>query len=478
MNSIKVSRYDSINDIKKEEWDFIVSENQILNSYGYLKAIEDAKINNNEVKYRYFLFYINNKLIANATVVIFDSSMPSSPENKRGLIEKLFPNLLKIKFIESGFPTAIGNAINIKDEKYLQEIIELFDKELILLAKEEKTSLIIIRDITTYERKKFDFLFTRKYKIALNFPDTLLKVAHSSFADYLSDLNSKRRHEIKHHLKIFAEKNCTVEKIYYFSSYCEDLYKLWHNTYSKAKDYQREILTVDYFRNIANLLKEKAFILLCKKEGKPIGFTMFIENKNTLISTYCGLDYDYTKECHTYFVLFYKSIEETITQKKKYLELGVTNYNPKIEIGAIPEPVFIYGKSTNPFFNLFFVNLLKMINTSPSFNKRHIFNSRYYKRFDAKNKIFALIENKEFLISDISWEGIGLETDFPLKLNKKLDVRIFDEDHFGLEVKCKVLSVNKKDDSKWRIGLQQIKLNNEYLHSWNNIVSRFEINES
>ncbi len=475
-NKIQVKYFDTIDNIDKSEWNSIIDPNHVLNSYDYLKAIEYSKINN--FKFRYFMFYTESSLIAHVQVGVltFGLDAITSPGLKKifNLIKKIYPSFLQITLIESGFVTALGNSIFISDNKYINEILEAYDKELIKLAKKEKTTLILIRDIYAKEKENYDLLFNYNYKIFHNLPNTFLRIKYKDFNDYLYNLNSKRRHEVKKRMKVFDSGGCKVEKIIDFASLSEQLVELWHKTYQHSKEFQREILNENYFKYLSENLKERSFILLCKKDNIPIGFTMFIDSGETLISTYCGINYDYNKLYYTYFILYYSSIDEAIKLKKKWLELGITNYNPKIEIGAIPEPLYVYGKSINPILNLFFIPLLRMTNISLKFHKRKIFNSRHFFRYDTGDELSILIKNEKYKVIDISYRGLAfIYKDSSIK-EKKILIKIINKDDFEILAYTKIIYRKLLEDNRCRIGLKIIKMDNEFIIHWGNLVNKFK----
>jgi len=388
------------------------------------------------------------------------------------IIKKIMPSFLQVKVIECGLPTAIGSSLTVVNESDESQILEVLGDELEKMALEERTSLIDIRDVYTPQRRRFDTLLGHGYRVVPNMANTFFRVHQRSFSEYLDDLVSKRRREILHRRKVFESKGCTIEKIYDFEAIAGQLGELWKGTYSRAKEYQREVLNPAYFRYMSRHLGEKSFVLLCRMNTRPIGFTMLLESGNKLISTYCGLDYTVNRSTYTYFVLFYRSIEEAIVMGKEWLELGVTNYNPKIEVGAIPEPMFIYARSTKPLLNFFLSRALKFMAKPPEYNKRRIFNNRFYDRHSISAMVFAFLGDGKYRVRDVSFGGIGLEGPvFPGRGNRRLLVEVPDSLEIMLEAKLK--NCSKITDELWRAGFTVKPQNADHLLLWQNFVERF-----
>jgi hypothetical protein len=468
--------YSSILDIDCKEWDSILDDEHILNSYSYQKVIELSNINN--FHYHYLMFFHEGRLIAHVSVAVthFELDMMAGGIYKKiaSFVRKAFPNFFRITMIECGHPTALGPSIEIADNAYISGILDALDSKLKLIAIKEKTPLIIIRDFYPNHRKDYDILKQQGYGIFQNLPNTFIRNEFEKFDEYLDDLTSKRRYEIIHNMEAFAAQNCTVEKIEDFAGLADELNGLWRMTYDHAKEYQREILNTDYFRLMSELMKNRSFILLCRKGKRPIGFTMFLDSGSSLVSTYCGLDYTENKTCFTYFILFYKSIEELISTGKKNLELGITNYNPKIEVGAVPEPAYVYFKSLNPVINILFIPLMLLMNTSPDFNKRKIFNSRYYTRFHITDHLESEVNGIKVKITDLSINGFGCESPVRFKKNRVYDMKIQIEDDFDILIKVKAKNIAQLASSVFRTGFMIHKLEKEYLVHWYYLVDHYE----
>ncbi|KKQ04092.1 MAG: Hydrolase, TatD family [Candidatus Moranbacteria bacterium GW2011_GWF1_36_4] len=152
-----VKFFSSTRQIDKDEWNSILDENFILNSYEYQDAIEQSKIN--DFRYGYFLIYRENKLIAHVSTGIleFDLDMMAGNFTKRivNFIRKFIPKFFRIKVIECGHPTALGNTIALSSKEYLPDILLVLNQELVKLAKNEKVVAIgeIGLDYFSHNRK-------------------------------------------------------------------------------------------------------------------------------------------------------------------------------------------------------------------------------------------------------------------------------------------------------------------------------------
>ena len=462
--------------IEAREWDSIVDTEEIYNTHAYLAAIERSGVN--DLRYYYFTFHDHGELIAHASASVFVFGLDIMIKGAAGRyidrIKQAFPRFLRIKLIECGHPTTLGSSIvfaGVTPEAAAQ-VLTLLDTKLAQVARAECTSLIAVRDVYSSRLPAYSALRQAGYGVVPNMANTFLRIYQASYQEYLDDLVARRRREIVHRTKVFEEQGCVVEKITDFAVLADVLEELWRMTYVRAKEYQREVLNADYFRNISDALGDKSFVLLCKKAERPIGFTMLVESGDTLISTYCGLDYAYNRRTYSYFLLFYRSIREAIDLGKKWLELGVTNYNPKIEIGAVPEPMYIYARSTRRFLNSLLIPILKAADATPDYNKRRVFNNRYYERHRIHDDIEVNVGGHIHRLTDLSVAGVGT-TCRTRPRRKNVSIRIGISDGLFVLLSGKLRTSEQIEGGAWHAGYVVEPKSPDHRPLWYDFVGRY-----
>jgi hypothetical protein len=470
---IEVALFATLEDVDSGEWDSIVPEDEILNSYGYQLAIERSGVN--DFRYRYLVMRRKGRLVAHVTVGIFtfglDGMIGGAMKGPIARIKRVFPSFMRITLIECGHPTALGNTFAVADPEDMPEVLKLTAAEMARTAGAEGTSLCAIRDVYASERARFDALLDDGYRVAPNLSNTFIRIREASFEEYLDGLVAKRRREIRQRLAAFRKSGCTIERIDDFAGISGELLALWRETFGRAKEYQREVLTGAYFSGMSEQLGGRSFVLLCRQGGRPIGFTMLLDSGDTLISTYCGLDYELNRSTYAYFVLFYRSIEEAISMGKEWLELGITNYVPKMEVGAIPEPLAIYVKSDKPLVNLLFAPLLRLGFAPLAMERRRIFNERRYRRCAIRDPVVVRLENGAYLMKDEAERGFSLEGEEPLGGGTQV-VHVGPAGKFGLSLTARVKDRVKLGPSRWRMALTIVGMDREHAPSWDDYLQR------
>ena len=365
----------SISEIDENKWDSIVGKDRIICSYRYLRAVEESKIN--DCDYRYLLVYDGNELVAHACVysMSFELDVLARGMIKKAIsmTRKIFPNFLRLKFVECGTPVALGNTISFAGGIQRRDALSLIAKGMEGVAMSKKIGLTLLRDFTDKETAFFDHLGADGYVRVLNLPNAVMDCHWNSFEEYLGDLKSHYRNDIKKQIKQARDKGISVEVRDNFEDIAFDLLKLWKNTYDRAREYRREILTEDFFKNISFYLEEKSKVILLKRGAKTLGFMLVLSDDFILRCMFLGMDYKHSKECAIYFNSFYNTIKLAIEENKKKVEMGITTISTKAHLGAYVEPLFMYMKHSNHFLNSIITGIFKFVTPNAQHDSKRVF---------------------------------------------------------------------------------------------------------
>ncbi|MBN1696597.1 MAG: GNAT family N-acetyltransferase [Spirochaetales bacterium] len=425
---LEVKRYASLKNVKKSLWDSILRQDRIICSYDHLRAVEESGIN--DCDYRYLMIFRGTRLIAHTCVyaMSFELDIFNTGKMKRiiDIIRKrFFPRFFYIKVIECGTPTALGNTISYADESDRPEILEIIVREMEAFAREKNINILIFRDFYEEELFFYNRLIIDHFKRVNMLPNSEIVNDWKSFDDYLSDMRSRYRYRINRFLRSLEKSTIDIEIRDSFSDIAEECTRLWFQIYEHAKEYKREILTPDYFRNMDKYLGKRSKMILFKKGDSLIGFDFVIIDDNTLRPLFVGIDYNYNEENKLYFNILCQSVKMGIERNKKLIEMGITTMNPKLEMGAEIVPLYAFMKHLSPILNKIIPNLFVLFSPKPREIIKHVFNRRYFERIYTDFSIQYLYKNHIYNATayNISASGIFIKTKNQLKKN---DLLIFE----------------------------------------------------
>ena len=350
---MKVKIFKSIDDIDSGLWDSLLSEDEILKSYNFLKATEHSCLS--ECNFWYLLFYDGDILAAHAAFfTIYSNIEEASSTGVKNLFNKIrevFPGFMRVKYLGCGTPVATcSNVISISAPYYREEVLSLMVRNAKEIASIEKANAILFRDFSKEEAEVLNAMTDSGFLRISTLPTSFVDVKWKSFEEYMGSFKKKYRYNMKKNISKLDENDIYIEVCSEFEQYAEDICKLYANVYDKANT-KFEKLNPSFFANISKYLAGRSQVLLFRRKDEIIGFELIVEDKNILRPLYLGIDYRFNENCGLYFNLIYRILGFGIERGKKLVELGQTTYYPKLSVGARVEPLYMYIRFINPILH-------------------------------------------------------------------------------------------------------------------------------
>jgi len=365
----------SVNDINKLEWNALVSQEEIFQTYDALSFFEKKGL----VDYPpvYIIFRDEkNQMLAHTTAYIIKTDLLIFSRGilKKGVeqIRRLFPNFLKFDILECGCPISPGSPISLRNKSDLSNVINLLANALDILAKERSVNLMLIRDF--YETNDDYFCeFTKENYVAIdNLPTTLLNIRWGSFEQYVSTMRNRYRSKIYRGLKIAKASNLSVEFSKTFSSESEELSLQWQNVSKNAKEYSREHLTSDFYKYIGNGLNQQCLLLRIMRNQDMVAHALLAIDNKKLRWLFFGRKEEGSRD-GAYFLAIANIVKFAIDNDFHSIEMGLTTYSPKTDFGASMVPLWMYLKCRHKSLNFFIPKMYAYFNKKVNVNVRKVF---------------------------------------------------------------------------------------------------------
>ncbi|HEX5372658.1 MAG TPA: 8-amino-7-oxononanoate synthase family protein [Aquabacterium sp.] len=310
----------------------------------FLSAVEQSGVNG--ISPRYLVFEREGRVVACANVFVSETDFatfdPKLNPDARQTLKRWFPGFMRFKVVEVGYFTMIGEGLALADERDLPQVVNCLDRELQLLMEEFDADFVLIRDVPQEKYAAYwQVLGELGYAPSTGFPNARLGVKWETLDDYLSALDSKTRLKFKNSLKLREEFSISVEVLGDYEHLADELAVLWANVNAKAKDYSREQLTAPFFKACAQHLAGRSEIIRFMHEGRMVGFMLNLVGEQDYIVLDWGVDYDFPhyREANLYRAATVLSIQRAMAWGKRSMELGITNYTPKLTLGCEIQPL-------------------------------------------------------------------------------------------------------------------------------------------
>ncbi|MFA5271761.1 MAG: GNAT family N-acetyltransferase [Candidatus Omnitrophota bacterium] len=360
--SLAISILTSINDIPRQDWERLFTAN-IIENYGYHKALEESGLKG------FSIFYLvakrDNALVATIPFFIMDFSITTLIRGPLGKlifsIRKLFKRFLMTRLIFVGSPTAEELYIGIaKEENKALILPQLFDK-LYEFSRLKKIKTILFYNLTAKDDELKIYLRDNGFTAMEDLPTTRLEIKEKNLEEYISNLGSNTRKDLRRKLRKSAELvRLETEITDNIDNIIDEVYQLYTNSLNDS-DLQFETLTRDFFQNICRNMPSIAKYFITRNHEKIVAFNLCFIKGDTCIDKFIGFDYSVASEYNLYYTTFCHNIDWCIKNNIRFYQPGQGDYDAKIRLGASLIPLFIYIKSFNPLLNLLMKPIIKAI---------------------------------------------------------------------------------------------------------------------
>jgi hypothetical protein len=106
-----------------------------------------------------------------------------------------------------------------------------------------------------------------------------------------------------------------------------------------------EILSAEFFREIARQLPEESRFTFIYKDDRIVGFCLGIHSAGMHYMLLCGVDYELNPQADLYFNMLYRGLEFAMQDHTPLIRVGASADEFKRRLGTFPKRLYIYIKS-------------------------------------------------------------------------------------------------------------------------------------
>jgi predicted N-acyltransferase len=368
-----VTTHSSISEIAQDEWDELVSLSHTMLRYRWLSHLEDGSLN--QFAPRYIIVRdAAGQVVAHAAAYVNSTSLLifSSGLLRTALdwVRRFFPHFLIARILECGMPVGLGNPISVRRGANAGRAADAILLGLENISSLEAIRVIVVRDLGD-ESHIFQQLVQRQgYSIVPNLPNTALAIRWESFGEYESAMRSSYRFRLRRRAREARCAGLLCEISPVKEADAATIYRQIRNVDAVASEYRRNVVRRRFFERLPltstewvcfKVLKEKALvaIALVLIDGKAARWSFF------------GRDNPGARD-GAYFLLLAEIVRFAIQRQMHVLEMGLTTYRPKLELGARPEQLRMAVLIRFPG-GRFIVHLLRRLNKVAAVTEKDVF---------------------------------------------------------------------------------------------------------
>lgn len=372
LQKLKTTIFDTIHDVPGEIWNHLQNGHSCSYAHEFWTVLEQSGLN--DFSYRYAMFHdeAGNPVALTSFYTITTDIAIFAPDRLRTLLSKirrLFPNFLKVRMLECGTPITINKPFVANPAVSNESIVNSLNDMLMGLAKGH--FLIVIRDFEP-ETHAIQPLFQQLgYHLVDSLPTTYMEVQWATPEAYLSSMKSYYRSKLQKHLRINQQQGIRHELHEDFGHLADILCGQWLVVHNSASEYQREILTPEFYRGFSSKLGDRSRALLFYRNDELIGHALLLLDGDMLRWLYFGRTDAINDSLYLYVA--HKVVETAINLGAARIEMGLTTYPIKKDLGAYMSPVKFALRAPSRFINLFVGFFYPLLNQTPEIQNKSIF---------------------------------------------------------------------------------------------------------
>lgn len=262
-----------------------------------------------------------------------------------GLLRRWWPRLLFMRSFEVGTPLPLANPFLVDPSQRPEEVVDALIGRALNEAQRGGAPFTLVQNFTSCSGPVADVL--RAHGMAsVPIPSTaVVDVRFESFEEYLGSMRASYRRRANQTLARTEE--LTIEHRADFADLADELARLWRAIYDRAREIRREVLTPEYFRQ-ASAVEETSTLIVRRPDGSIAAFGLLLRDGPVLSFMQCGFEEEAGRGEGAYFRLLYEIVRLGIEQRFRLVDLGVTTLAPKLDVGAVPIPLYAWIRCRNP----------------------------------------------------------------------------------------------------------------------------------
>lgn len=287
-------------------------------------------------------------------------------------IRRHFPNFLKLRMLECGTPIILNSPpVVTAADVDPQTLVEPLSKLLLRIAREEHKLLIVIRDFEPDAHAWQTDFAKLGYHTVDSLPNTYLDILWSSIDGYRAALKSYYRSKLNNHLRRNTESNIRHELVDEFAELADELCAQWLVVHNRANEFQREVLTPKFYREFSDSMGKQSKALFFYRGDKLVGHVLLLHDGDLLRWLYFGRNEPINDSLYIY--VGQAVIETAIYLGVKRLEMGLTTYSIKQDMGAKLTPMKFSIRAASSLINPFVGWGYKLLNQPTKLRNKSVF---------------------------------------------------------------------------------------------------------
>lgn len=366
--------YESIDDVPVEQWDGLLSDRSLIYSHAFWRLIDQSALN--DFSYRFLIVHDGNDrpvALAGYYMITTDIAIfaPGRLRRLLGHVRRLFPRFMKIRMVECGTPITVNAPLVMAEGVDPRPVVDVVSTALLAVAREARAPIVVVRDFEPGNETLQQLFAGSGFLPVENLPNTVLPIRWNSPDEYHAAMKSYFRSKLKKHLRRTRERGVTHRLVDDFADLADTLCRQWVAVHVQADEFQREVLTPEFYRLLSSRFGERSKVILFYRDQVLIGHALLLVDGATLRWLYYGREQVVNDGFYIY--VGNAVVETAIALGLSRIDMGMTTYDVKKDLGASMVPVGMALKSPYGWLDPLIRWAYPLLNHTPAADQRQVF---------------------------------------------------------------------------------------------------------
>lgn len=371
---MKFRIFNRIDDVPADLWDGLIKDRSRTFSHAFWSLIEVSNLN--DFEYRYVVFYDEDIAVGAATFYAVTTDIAIfAPRPLRRLLDmarRWIPSLLKLRMLECGTPIILNSPPWVcADESQAQEMQQCLVALLGQLARKNGYWLIVVRDFEPGSEPEQEKMAASGFHLINGLPNAYLDLPWASVDVYQAAMKSYYRSKLQKYLRRNRAAGISHEVVDHFSDLAPKLAAQWLVVHEQAQEFQREILNAEFYRQLSLRQDIPVKAILYFRNDELVGHALLMLDGDLGRWLYFGREVAANDGLYLYVA--YSVVQTAIECGVKRLELGLTTYPIKQDLGACLMPIRFAVKASSRMLNPFVGWGYRLLNKPADISHRDVF---------------------------------------------------------------------------------------------------------
>jgi predicted N-acyltransferase len=348
--ALEVRLHPTVREVPESEWDALVGPDDLLASHRFVRACEDARVE--EAVYRHVTVRQGGRLVAIASLALVQVRLELlSGTALRGVVSavrRTFPGFLRLPTLLGGLPVSFGTSLlRVAPDADRGDAVAAIARAADEAAAELGAGLVVFKEFGPHDRAPAEALLDHGYFEAASLPACALQVRWRSFEAYAAAMRSGYRRQLLTDLLQRDREGLLVRTVEGLGGRDEEVFALYEQVMDRVP-FQLERLPAGFFRALATAFGARHRTVLLEAEGRLVAAAVLLRAPRTLWFLLVGLDYARMRHGHVYQNLVAAVVAEGIRCGAERVELGQTSYELKGRLGGRTSERILFLRHRRP----------------------------------------------------------------------------------------------------------------------------------